>query len=92
MHQYVLGASTEESSYAKKDLGALVGIKLTMSKQCCLVTKKVNSLLGCIRKSVVSSLREVTLHLDSALVRHIWSPVSSVDLPNIRKIPIDVEN
>ena len=57
---------------AEKDLvGVLVDTKLAMSQQCALEAKKVNSLLGYIRQSIASRLREVILPLCSALVGHI---------------------
>lgn len=63
IHQYVLGASRQESS------SAILVNKLGMVQQCVLVAKKANGLLDCIRKGVASRSREVTLHLYSALVR-----------------------
>ncbi|PKU36398.1 hypothetical protein llap_13297 [Limosa lapponica baueri] len=66
MHQYKSGADLLESSSVGKDLGVLVDNRMTMSQQCALVA---NGILGCIKKSVASRLREVILPLYSALVR-----------------------
>jgi len=69
MHQYRLRADLLESSSVERDVGLLVDHKLTMSQQCALAAKKVNGILGCIRKSVASRSREVLLPLYTALVR-----------------------
>ncbi|PKU49487.1 rna-directed dna polymerase from mobile element jockey-like [Limosa lapponica baueri] len=68
IHWYRLGGDLLESSSAERDLGALVD-KLTMRKQCALVDKKTNGILGCIKKTVGSRSREVILPLYSALMR-----------------------
>ncbi|KAJ7408468.1 hypothetical protein BTVI_59476 [Pitangus sulphuratus] len=66
--------------------------KLSMSRQCVLVTKKTNGILGCIRKSVASGSWKVILLLCSALVSihlqccvQFWTPPYKRDLEVLKR-------
>ncbi|PKU48942.1 rna-directed dna polymerase from mobile element jockey-like [Limosa lapponica baueri] len=62
-YQYKLGDEEIESGPAEKGLGVLVDEKLHMSQQCVLVSQKARHILGCIKRSVASRLREGILPL-----------------------------
>ena len=70
-----------ERSPAGKDAGVLMNGKQDMNQQCALVAQKANHILGYIKSSVASRVKEVILPLYSALMRthleyciQMWSP------------------
>lgn len=54
----------------------------SMGQQCVLVAKNTNGMQGCIKQTIASRLRKVTLHLYSILVS--LSIVSGSGLPGTR--------
>ena len=47
-------------SSVEKDLRVLMDNRVTANQQCALAAKKGNYILGCIKKSMASRLRDVT--------------------------------
>ncbi|KAK4832994.1 hypothetical protein QYF61_027018 [Mycteria americana] len=83
-----MGAIQLESSLAEKDMAVLVDTKLNLSQQCALATGKANGILGCIRQSIASRLREVILPfllITGEAMPGFWAPQHTRDMDMLER-------
>lgn len=93
MHQLQAGGSHPESSLVVKDFTIPVDTMLNMSQQRARVAVKANSILGNIRKMIISSLRKAIIFLYSELMIprlkccvQFWAPLYTIDLSTLEQV------
>lgn len=81
------------SSSEEENLGVMADEKLNMSRECELAAQKAKGILGCIKWSLTSRLREGTLLLYSALVSphpkcwvHFYCPQHKEDMELLEQV------
>lgn len=70
-YEYKLGECKSGEQHCWNDTGVLVDGKPDMSQQCAITAQKANRFLGCIKRSMTSRLRQVTLWLSSLRCWHL---------------------
>src|SRR6218665_1705252 len=77
----------------KKDLGVIMNRSAKPSRQCAEASKKANSNLGMIRRTIVSRDKDTILRLYKTLVRpqleyciQVWSPCLKQDMEKLEKV------
>ncbi|RMC14074.1 hypothetical protein DUI87_09162 [Hirundo rustica rustica] len=92
MHQHRLGVTLWKAALQRRTWESLWTTS-SMSQQNVLVSKNTNGVLGCIRKSIASRLREMMLPLYSALVGphqeccvQLWAPQDKRDMELLEQV------
>ena len=67
-HEYRLDNQWIDSSH-EKDFGVVIDEKVDCSQQCAFTAQKASHIIGCLKQSAASRLREVSLPLCSILMR-----------------------
>src|SRR6218665_1632722 len=88
MGDKVLKVSEEE-----RDLGVIMHRSVKPSRQCAEASKKANSTLGMIRRTIVTRDKDTILRLYKSLVRpqlehciQVWSPYLKQDMEKLEKV------
>jgi len=83
-HKYRVSGEWIENKLEMKDLGMLIDEKISMTRHCTLAAQKANNILGCIKRSKGSRLREI-LSLSSTLLRPHRESCIQLSSPQHRK-------
>ena len=92
-HEYEMGGCKLKQTVLERDLGVMISSTGKVSKQCLVASKKANSVLGMIKRTVTSRSRDVIVRLYKTLVRpkleycvQMWCPYLQKDIDLLEKV------
>src|SRR6218665_1183085 len=90
---YVMGGKVLKVSEEERDLGVIMQRSAKPSRECAEASKRANSTLGMIRRTIVTRDKDTILRLYKSLVRpqleyciHVWSPHLKQDMEKKEKV------
>jgi hypothetical protein len=90
---YEMGGTVLKASEEERDLGVIMHKSAKPSRQCAEASKKANSTLGRIRRTIVSRDKDTILRLYKSLVRpqleyciQVWNPYLKQDIEKLEKV------
>src|SRR6218665_2148824 len=90
---YVMGGTVLKVSEEERDLGVIMHRSAKPSRQGAEASKKANSTLGMIRRTIVTRDKDIILRLYKTLVRpqfeycfQVWSPYLKQDMEKLEKV------
>src|SRR6218665_2570194 len=91
---YIMGGKVLKVSEEERDFGLIMHRSAKPSRQCAEASKKANSTLGMIRRTIVTRDKDKILRLYKSLVRpqleyciQVWSPHLKQDMEKLHKVP-----
>src|SRR6218665_4059181 len=90
---YEMGGKVLKVSEEERELGVIMHRSVKPSRQCAEASKKANSTLGMIRRTIVTRDKDTILRLYKSLVRpqleyciQVWSPHLKQDMEKLEKV------
>src|SRR6218665_3762761 len=90
---YVMGGKVLKAREEERNLGVIMHRIAKPSRQCAEASKKANSTLGMIRRTIVTRNTDTILRLYKSLVRpqleyciQVWSPYLKQDMEKLEKV------
>src|SRR6218665_2505909 len=96
---YIMGGKVLKVSEEERDFGLIMHRSAKPSRQCAEASKKANSTLGMIRRTIVTRDKDKILRLYKTLVRpqleyciQVWSPYLQQDMEKLEKVKRATKN